>query len=109
MTNPVASATGFCVDHSAVLFPFRVLLRHALTRRPRILRPGGRAMAELETFLATHAAMHRDVVADDLDPILRALARIVLHSAPGAGSYLIIECEDVYVQFCGTYGDTTLQ
>jgi hypothetical protein len=44
----------------------------------------------------------------ELQPLLHALARIVVEGTPGAGSFVIIEGGGAFVQFAGTRGDTEL-
>ena len=44
----------------------------------------------------------------DTVPLLHALARLVIEGTPGAGSFLIVDAGDVFVQFSGSRGDTEL-
>ncbi len=44
----------------------------------------------------------------NVQPLLHALVRLVVEGTAGAGSYLIVDMEDVFVQFSGTRGDSEL-
>ena len=44
----------------------------------------------------------------NMQPLLHALARLVVEGTTGYGSYLIVDMDDVFVQFSGTPGDTEL-
>lgn len=51
---------------------------------------------------------HSTIDIANTQPLLHALARLVVEGTPGAGSYLIVDLDDVFVQVAGSHGDTEL-